>query len=970
MPAFDRISSGIPGLDKSFDNIRLGDNVVFRVSSLDDFRCFVRPYVRQAFSDNRKIIYVRFADHDPILSDEEIKAYGIDVQKIELSHRFETFTVSVHNLIRDYGYDAFYVFDCLSVLTTAWATDLMMGNFFRVTCPYLFSLNTVAFFPVLRGRHSLSAVAKIQDTTQLFIDVYPGDTNLHKSNTQDSIAKEAGSSNSLTKNNYDSYSSNILYVRPLKVWNRYSETMFLPHIFNTKTLDFRPILDGVEASAFYNVLGRNQRSSDEQNIDSWDRFFFHAESSYENGEDMSEYTKRMCNIMMSRDSHMRSLIQANFKPIDYFEIKRKMVGTGMIGGKACGMLTARKIIENKAPQIYAKFEPHDSFYVGSDVFYSYLVDNGLWDLRVRQRSEEGYFSLADEFSEGIRHGKFSADTEQEILMILDYYGQDPYIVRSSSILEDGFGNAFAGKYESVFCLNQGSIEDRLQEFENAARIVYASTMNKSALEYRKIRGLEKRDEQMALLVQRVSGSRYGKFVMPCAAGVGYSTSPYKMAENVDTKKGMLRLVMGLGTAAVDRTEGSYPRIVNLDKPTYSLYSSSKEKHEFSQKKVEYLDLSYVRVASKSDVAPEFWDDANINSSAENYDKNVQNNNDDKIQNANGSNNQNITSERTAANYYSSSKSSSTSDIIKNTIAETSLNSTNGCVMKASPDLIAPLLPQYIKNTLFEHDYDAEIYFSNMGRDREVTFVSCLGLSENKSMMDTFSNLLQTLEKEYEYPVDIEFTINLSHDNGFIINLLQCRPLQTLSNGKENESISVPENLSRENTILSVQKSSMGMSMSFPVDEIVFVDPKEYYELTYMKKPDVANIIGRLNEEIRALKKKAVLFVPGRIGTSSPELGVPVSFAKISDFSAICEIAESSYGYNPELSYGSHIFQDLVETKILYTAIFENENTEIFQPEKLKTGQPVKEGYPVYVLENTGFTLFHDITKNITLITKR
>lgn len=60
----------------------------------------------------------------------------------------------------------------------------------------------------------------------------------------------------------------------------------------------------------------------------------------------------------------------------------------------------------------------------------------------------------------------------------------------------------------------------------------------------------------------------------------------------------------------------------------------------------------------------------------------------------------------------------------------------------------------------------------------------------------------------------------------------------------------------------------------------------------------------------------------------------------------------------------------VETKILYTAIFENENTEIFQPEKLKTGQPVKEGYPVYVLENTGFTLFHDITNNITLITKR
>lgn len=910
MPAFDRISSGIPGLDKAFDNIRLGDNVVFRVSTLRDFRCFALPFVRQAHADNRKIIYVRFAEHEPILTNSEIAENNVEVHRIELSHRFETFTVSVHNLIRDAGYDAFYVFDCLSTLTTAWATDLMMGNFFRVTCPFLFSLDTVAFFPILRGRHSLSAVAKIQDTTQLFIDVYP-DSNVSDTGTSETKSSENADTISAVK------ATPRLFVRPVKIWNRYSETMFLPHIFEPSSKEFRPILDGVEASAFYNVLGKNQRSSDDQNIDSWDRFFHTAEDAYMSGEDMGEYCSRMCNIMMSRDEHMRLLIKNNFTPQDYFEVKRKMIGTGMIGGKSCGMLTARKIIENKKPEIYSLLEPHDSFYMGSDVFYSYLVDNDLWDLRVKQRTEEGYFSLADELAAKMKHGKFSGAIEQEILLLLDYYGQDPYIVRSSSILEDGFGNAFAGKYESVFCLNQGSIEDRLHEFENAARTVYASTMSKSALEYRKMRGLEKRDEQMALLVQRVSGSRYGRFVMPAAAGVGYSTSPYIMTKDVDKEKGMLRLVMGLGTAAVDRTEGSYPRIVNLDKPTMSLYTTSKKRHEFSQKKVEYLDLSFKSSGSNSGTIPEFWDDPEINKS----------------------------------------------------LAETSLNSTNGCVMKASPDFIAPLLPQYIKNALFEHDYDAEMYFSNMGRDREVTFVSCLGLAENKTLMNTFSILMQTLENEYDYPVDIEFTINLSRNNGFIINLLQCRPLQTLSNGKENERIAIPENLSKENTILSIQKSSMGMSMIFPVDEIVFVDPKEYYELSYIKKPDVANIIGRLNEEIRTSKKKAVLFVPGRIGTSSPELGVPVSFAEICNFRAICEIAESEYGYNPELSFGSHIFQDLVETKILYTAIFENENTEIFQPEKLKTGQPVKDGYPVYVMNQGGYTLFHDITVDKVIIAK-
>ena len=70
----------------------------------------------------------------------------------------------------------------------------------------------------------------------------------------------------------------------------------------------------------------------------------------------------------------------------------------------------------------------------------------------------------------------------------------------------------------------------------------------------------------------------------------------------------------------------------------------------------------------------------------------------------------------------------------------------------------------------------------------------------------------------------------------------------------------------------------------------------------------------------------LLMVPGRIGTSSPELGVPAMFSDISEFEAICEISDSRAGYNPELSYGSHFFQDLVEAGILYNAIFENEKT--------------------------------------------
>ena len=230
------------------------------------------------------------------------------------------------------------------------------------------------------------------------------------------------------------------------------------------------------------------------------------------------------------------------------------------------MLLARSIIENDEPDLFEKLEPHDSFYVGSDVFYTYIVENDFWHLRLSQRREDGYFSLAEAVRERFLKGRFSPEMENQFRRMLEYYGHDPIIVRSSSILEDGFGNAFAGKYESVFCANTGTMAERLAELENAMRIVYASTMSLSALDYRKRRGLDRKDEQMALLVQRVSGSVYGDYYLPAAAGVGYSLSPYRFLASLDPRSGMLRLVMGLGTSAVDRTEGSYPRLVSLDQP--------------------------------------------------------------------------------------------------------------------------------------------------------------------------------------------------------------------------------------------------------------------------------------------------------------------------------------------------------------------------------------------------------------------
>ena len=88
MAAFDKILSGIPEMDKTFDHIRLGDNVVWQVSQLSDFTYFVDHFVKQAIADKRNLIYIRFASHEPLIEPQE----GVKIYHVELTHRSETFS--------------------------------------------------------------------------------------------------------------------------------------------------------------------------------------------------------------------------------------------------------------------------------------------------------------------------------------------------------------------------------------------------------------------------------------------------------------------------------------------------------------------------------------------------------------------------------------------------------------------------------------------------------------------------------------------------------------------------------------------------------------------------------------------------------------------------------------------------------------------------------------------------------------
>ena len=144
------IQSGIEALDQVLQGIRLGDNVVWQVDRLEDYGYFAEPFAEAAIAGRRRLVYLRFASHPPVLAPRP----ELEMIELDPSQGFDSFTRQVHSLIEARGGKVFYVFDNLSALVAEWATDELLANFFQATCPFLFELDTVAYFALTRGQHA------------------------------------------------------------------------------------------------------------------------------------------------------------------------------------------------------------------------------------------------------------------------------------------------------------------------------------------------------------------------------------------------------------------------------------------------------------------------------------------------------------------------------------------------------------------------------------------------------------------------------------------------------------------------------------------------------------------------------------------------------------------------------------------------------------------------------------------------
>jgi len=625
------------------------------------------------------------------------------------------------------------------------------------------------------------------------------------------------------------------------VQQRYSPTMYMLHAW--KGDEFLPVTESSTTAEILTSHPWAGMDSVRFRLGVWNRRCLQAEdvwAAVERGdrplEDAQQPLRTLLRMVISRDERMLQLAETYLSLGDLLTVWKRMIGTGLIGGKAVGMLLARAILRRASPRWSELLEAHDSFFIGSDVFYTFLVENGCWWLRQRQRDPATFLDGVEEARRRILTGRFPENIRREFAEMLDYFGQSPIIVRSSSLLEDSFGNAFAGKYESVFCANQGPHEKRLQDFMSAVKTIYASTMSEKALRYRAQRGLLKGDEQMSLLVQRVSGKRYGTLFYPQVAGVGLSFNPYVWNREIDPAAGMVRLVFGLGTRAVDRSDDDYTRVVALNAPHRRPETDADEVRQYSQHKVDVIDLEanqlvsrhFPEVASQSPGLP-----VGIFASEDHA--------------------------------------------LARMVAERGMSPVFSSVLT---------FEQLLSDTPFVHDV---------------------------------RQMLRVLHEAYNYPIETEFTVNFFGGDGCKINLVQCRPLQVQA---VREATELPAAIADEHLILEARGAVIGPSRVVALDWIVYVDHAVYGRLAATARYSIARTIGRLfHTEALRPPAQVMLIGPGRWGTTTPSLGVPVTFAEIDTVGALCEVVAMRDDLVPDVSLGTHFFNELVELDVLYLALF-------------------------------------------------
>ena len=562
------------------------------------------------------------------------------------------------------------------------------------------------------------------------------------------------------------------------------------------------------------------------------------------------------------------VIAKNFiKVSDFHDMLQHLIfppgSHGKLGGKTAGVLLAYRILKNFEEQekIFANIKVPKTWYISSDEMIQFMYYNNLEEMLEQKYKpidevRKEYPHLVQLF----KNSHFSNEIVQGISMALDDFGDSPLIVRSSSILEDRLGSAFSGKYKSLFLANQGTKLENLEALLDAIAEVYASTLGPDPMQYRSERGLIDFHEEMGIMIQEVVGKQVGDYYFPSFAGVAFSINEFRWSPRIKREDGLIRLVPGLGTRAVDRLSDDYPILVAAGQPGLRANVSLEDMVRYSPQKIDVLNFK-----------------------------------------------------------------------------------TNAFETIEIKDLMKKLgndYPEIEKMvSLYEGDHLKKPMPFQTDFTEEDTIFTFDGLINETPFIKEIDAILKTLQKTLAYPVDIEFA-----SDGENFYLLQCRPQ---SYSKYDAPSPIPKELPEDQTIFTANKYISNGTVP-DITHIVYVSPDQYSKIeTINELKAIGRAISKLNQILP--KRQFILMGPGRWGSRGDiKLGVNVTYSDINNTAVLIEIARKRGNYVPDLSFGTHFFQDLVEASIRYLPLYPDEKGIIFNEEFLiKSPNALFELLPAY-----------------------
>ncbi|MBD3179752.1 MAG: pyruvate, phosphate dikinase [Candidatus Latescibacteria bacterium] len=533
---------------------------------------------------------------------------------------------------------------------------------------------------------------------------------------------------------------------------------------------------------------------------------------------------------------------------DFFKIIDSIIyikdSRGRLGGKTAGLFLAEKIIRKSddSSDLLKEIKTPRSWYITSDVLLGFLKYNNM-DEVVEQKYKD-IKQVRMEYPYVVRtfkNGSFPPEIVQMLSMLLDEFDEKPLIVRSSSLLEDSLGAAFSGKYKSLFLANQGSKQKRLEDLMDAIAEVYSSTFGPDPIQYRAERNLLDFAEEMGIIIQEVVGNRVGDYFLPAFAGVAFSRNDFRWSSRIKREDGLMRMVPGLGTRAVDRISEDYPVLVAPGQPSLKVNVTPEEVVYYSPRKIDLINLR--------------------------------------------------------------TRSFETVDI-------------RDLIREHGSEL--PLFSKMVSR--YEEGHLRRPLAMNIDYEKDDLVITFDGLISKSKLVEQMDGILNLLSDKLQISVDVEF----AHD-GRNLYLLQCRP-QSFSD--DSSPAAIPKDLPEKRIVFSAHRYISNGRVP-DLTHIVYVEPEKYSQLSSREElMEVGRAVGELNKLLP--KRRFILMGPGRWGSRGDiKLGVSVTYSDINNTAVLTEIARKKGNYMPDLSFGTHFFQDLVEGQIRYLPLYPDNEGNIF-----------------------------------------